>query len=67
MNQRHISIAFRCKRERLPSAHGNGFDGIARLFFKEGNQNIEQTGILGARRGGKDDVFLSLLCCLGNI
>ena len=66
MNQCHISIAFRCKRKRLPSAHGNGFDGIASLFFKEWNQNTEQTGVSGACRGGKDDVFLSWLCCLLN-
>ena len=52
-----IGIAARTHRESGPGADGDWQYPVAGLVLEDGDEHIEQAGVTGAGRGGKDDIF----------
>ena len=55
MCERDVGLAAGGERERLSGADGDRLHRVPCLALEGGHQHVEQTRVLGARRGGKDD------------
>jgi hypothetical protein len=55
MDQEHVGLAALAQLQRGSGADGDRFDPAAGGSFEEGQQLVEEAGVLGAGRGGEED------------
>ena len=58
VDEQHIRFALLAHGHSLTGTDGDCLDEVAGFFLKDGNQDVQEAGVLGACRGGQNDILL---------